>query len=152
MLYKQEVFTDVRYLYEKMVYGYWYATPENKDHVPVDYDWAAYETLDKMGALKLYTARLNNLKLVGVNLYVVINALHHKDHLVANCDTLAVDIAYRGRGIAMELMRVAETDLWAQGVHEIVHTKRCVLGGNDTLFTAHGYEKTEVSYHKKRKL
>lgn len=150
MHYAEEKFTDIQAEYKKLVYGYWYATPENEGHIAVDYDWHQYEILDNIDMLKLYTARDGWSELVGVALYVVVNALHHKGYKIADCDTLATGIAHRGRGVARSLLSFAVSELWALDVQEIIHSKRLVLGGEDTLFTQQGFRAIETRYSLKR--
>lgn len=142
----EEKFTFIRDEYRDLVYGYWYATPENKDHVPVDYDWEQYNALDSIGALKLYTARNKADALIGVALYVVVSATHHKGYKVADCDTLATGLHYRGLGIGKALTEYAKTALPLLGVKEIVHRSRHVFGTDKSLFPSLGFTPIETVY------
>lgn len=142
----EEKFTFIQNEYRDLVYGYWYATPENKDHEPVDYDWEQYQLLDKVGCLRLYTARNKSDTLIGVALYTVVNATHHKGYKVADCDTLATGLRYRGLGIGKALTEHAKKALPLLGVKEIVHRSRHVFGTDKSLFPSLGFAAIETVY------
>lgn len=140
-----EKFSRVQDEYRGLVYGYWYATPENKTHTPVEYDWPQYKTLDDAGLLHLFTARDFRDKLVGVALYVVVNALHHKGYTIADCDTLGTRLDCRKLGIGKQLVEYAKVELGNLGVKEILHHTRNVFG-EQTLFPSLGFVSVETTY------
>lgn len=145
VFYDEESLTRIQLEYETLVNGYWYATPENKGHEPVAYDWDQYHLLDNAQLLRLYTARDARDKLVGVALYVVVNTLHHKGYKVADCDTLATAIASRGQGIGKGLLTYAKQRLALEGVKELIHRSRLVFG-EQTLFPSQGFTAIETVY------
>lgn len=140
-----ENFVRIMDEYRELVYGYWYDTPQNSDHVPVDYDWDQYRILDNAGHLQLFTARDGRDKLVGVSLYVVVNMTHHKGYKIADCDTLGTALAVRGQGIGRKLVIHAVNELPKLGVKEIMHHTRAVFG-EQSLFTSLGFVHSSTMY------
>lgn len=148
--YDEESLTTIQLEYETLINGYWYATSENQGHEPVAYDWEQYHILDKAKLLRLYTARDARDKLIGVALYVVVNAMHHKGYKMADCDTLATDLECRGRGIGKGLLTYAKQKLALECVREIMHRSRLVFG-EQTLFPSQGFTAIETVYSYKVK-
>lgn len=141
----EENFTKTRDEYRALVYGYWYGTTENTNCTPVDYDWQQYKVLDDLGVLKLYTARDYRDRLVGVALYVVVNAMHHRGYTIADCDTLGTRLDYRGLGVGRKLVEFAKVELPKIGVKEILHHTRAIFG-EQSLFQSLGFKPEEFTY------
>lgn len=141
----EENFTKTKDEYRALVYGYWYGTKENKDSTPVDYDWAQYKLLDDAKVLHLYTARDFRDRLVGVALYVVISAMHHKGYVIADCDTLGTRLEHRGLGIGKQLVEFAKVELAKVGVKEILHHTRAIFG-EQSLFQSLDFKPEEYTY------
>ena len=69
----------------------------NKDKIKLNPDWRAYAELDKINALRVFTARKDG-KLMGYFVVIVSKSLHYRDHLFANNDIIFLTKAAR-RGL-----------------------------------------------------
>ena len=146
--YYTETLIDNLSVVDKLINDYWFASPENVDHVPLNFNWRQYLSLEGTGHVKLYTARDDNGNMLGCALYFVTEHLHHKNYVVAECDTLAVSIAARGHGVGRGLIAHAEQALKAFDVKEIIHRSRLVYD-TEALFPKLGFTAIETAYSKK---
>ena len=65
----------------------------------VDIDWASYNQLHGLGALLVYTVRLEDSdKLVGFAFFILQRATKHQGELLATCDAIFIEDQYRGHG------------------------------------------------------
>ena len=88
-------------------------------------DYSIYVFLEKMGLLRVYTARIDGL-IVGYCLFIVSPYLHDKTSLRAMQDALYVQPAHRGR-VSMNLLRYCSESLANEGVricYQITTVKR----------------------------
>jgi GNAT superfamily N-acetyltransferase len=88
--------------------------------IPLDPDWAAYESLEKLGMLVIYTVRTDDKKLVGYAVFLIRKNIHYKNHSWAANDIVFVHPDYRDGRIGRRLVRFWEQDLKARGIH-VVH-------------------------------
>ena len=88
--------------------------------IPLDPDWAAYEQLEKIGMLTIYTVRNDYDKLVGYAVFILRKHLHYKGHSWAANDIIWVHPDYRDGKIGTNLVQFWEQDLQARGIH-VVH-------------------------------
>lgn len=131
----------------EMLNAYYKATPASTDIPPYDFQWDAYFTLDYTGQLHITTARDAD-KLVGIALYIVTPALHHKSVVMAECDSLSVDHTYRGRGLATDLYTFTEQKLRERGVQFVLnHYRHCY--GAKPVFEKLGFVPWNTVYMKK---
>jgi GNAT superfamily N-acetyltransferase len=113
---------------------------------PLDINWPVFCAMQDAGMLELYTAREKD-ELLGCLIYHVYPHLHHRNHLTAACDRLAVRPKHRGQGIGRSLMEYAEPRLRAAGVHSITHLYRTCYN-TKPLFPKLGYKLIEYGYMK----
>ena len=88
--------------------------------IPLDPDWAAYENLERLGMLVIYTARTDNDKLVGYSVFFMRKHMHYKGHSWAANDITFVHPDYRDGRVGRNMVRFWEQDLKARGIH-VVH-------------------------------
>lgn len=129
-----------------LIEDYYENTPAHTDIPPYDFNWSLYQSLSDAGQLVVVTARVGEL-LVGYAMYIVTHAAHHQTLLVAECDTLSVDIDFRGMGIAEKVYAYAETLLRQRGVKQVFNRYR-VCYGTKPLFEKLGFHVTEHVYMK----
>jgi len=114
--------------------------------VPLEPDYEAYFTLEKLGLSKVITCRKDNV-LIGYIIFVITPHLHYK-----SCVTAVEDIYYvakqerKGR-VGIRLFQYAEQYLKSIGVHRIIYSTKTHLD-NSKLFEYLGYSFIEKVYSK----
>lgn len=149
MQYLKERIKDCHTDIYDMFKEYYASTVASEGVPPLDYNWPQFFTIERAGALTVITARDDDHSLVGAAIYFVLPHLHHRTHIFATCDTLAVRPSHRGKGIGRTLVQAAEPILKAQGVDTIVHSYREVYINDKPLFPKIGYAPYERSYVKR---
>lgn len=111
-----------------------------------DPDTVMYEALDRIGALRCYTARADGV-LVGYLSFIVGAHRHHKHLRVANHDAFYVVPEHRG-GTGLSLLAHANRALAAEGVDLVVQV---VDYGTPfgAMLDRLGYELCAVAYSKR---
>lgn len=135
---------------EALVRDYYARTPAHTGIPPYEFNWDVYANLARNHALMVITAReaeWPDTLLLGFGLYILLDHPHHKDLLVAECDSLSVRPEARGRGIARGIVREAEDALRAIGVDKLIHRHRHCYGA-DPLFPKLGFEAAETVWQK----
>lgn len=116
-----------------------------KDKIALAPDEKRYRELDRLGFLRVYTARKRG-RLIGYAVYMVGPHLHYKQTIYANNDVLFIDPEERGMA-GIKLIRFAEADLAAQGVQVVcLHVKAYNDWG--VLAKRMGYDPTDTVYQK----
>lgn len=131
---------------DELVRDYYASTVASEDLPELDFNWSTYCTMQDEGMLQLYTARIKE-ELVGFVMYLIYPHLHHRTHIVATCDTLAVRPKHRGKGIGRALMEYAEPLLKRHEVKSIIHQFRTCYTARP-LFPKLGYKLIEYGYLK----
>ena len=67
---------------KKLIPLHWDEVALNKDKIHLNPDWDVYESLEKDGKFKIFTAR-DDTKLVGYFAVIVSTNPHYKDHISA---------------------------------------------------------------------
>lgn len=88
---------------------------------PLEVDENMYREANKIGLLKVFTARGNEGKLVGYSAVWIHKSLHFMSETHATQDVFYVRPEYRGRMVGVRLIRFAETVLRDLGVKVINH-------------------------------
>jgi len=109
-----ELFRELMPLLEK----HYEEIAHHKD-VPLDPDWQQYEKLEQINALRVFTARDADGRLVGYAVYFVRHNIHYRSSLQALQDILFIDPAVRGFGAKFILW--CDKQLAAEGVHITYH-------------------------------
>jgi len=115
--YQQENFTTCIPEIEPMVEGHWRDVTDME--WPLDVDWEKFKELDRVGIVRLITARADG-KLIGYFVAILHPALHYKTKLLAHDDAFFLAHEYRGGLVGFKLFRAAEAALRKDGVDRIV--------------------------------
>lgn len=132
---------------DAMFDSYYATTVAHTDIPPYDYDWALYFALQEQGKVVMLEARAPSGFLVGVCMYIITNVPHHRSMVVAECDGISVDPAFRGHGIAEKMVKYAEPILKSMGVQQMFNRYR-VCYDTKPLFEKLGFHVTEHVYMK----
>jgi GNAT superfamily N-acetyltransferase len=141
----QEVYQEM----DEILHNYFRLTIAKEGLPPLNMDWRTYFTLDQHGNLLVITAR-HKLTMLGFVMYHMHTHLHHNGVAMAACDILAVDLKFRGKGIARKIMEYAESALRARGIRQIIHMSRTCYDA-EPLFPKLGYRLFEQSFIKELK-
>lgn len=145
--FKQELLNDTRDAATSLLWAHWREVALNKDIIPLDPDWDAYERLEDDGKLRIFTAR-DGIKLVGYFVVIVSSHLHYKSTLFAENDLIYLDPDYRKGHVAARLIRFAEKCLREDGVTVLmINTKD--HRPFDPLLVRSGYGLVERVYGKR---
>jgi GNAT superfamily N-acetyltransferase len=136
---------DVFESLDVLLHDYWRRSEASEDVPMLNMNWRAYIQLNDQDALKLFTARTDEL--LGFVMYHVHEHLHHIGSINAACDILAVHLNARGKGIGRKLMEFAEPVLREMGVTHVTHQFRTCYHSTP-LFPKLGYKLIEYGYLK----
>ncbi len=110
-------------------------------------DRAFYDNAERMGALRVFTARLDGA-LIGYVAYFVKTNVHYRDSLQATQDVLFIHADHRRSRFGLELIRFADGMLAADGV-QVVHQHVKCAHNFGPLLERLGYEHVEHIYSKR---
>ena len=145
--YQQEFLESVRDDAQPLLEAHWQEIALNKDIVPLDPDWDAYEQLEEDGKLFIFTAR-DDGQLAGYFVVIVAPHIHYKSTLFGNNDLIYLAPEYRLGFTAAKLLRFAEQCLRKDGVAVLmINTKD--HKPFDALLTRGGYNLVERVYGKR---
>lgn len=113
--------------------------------IALDPDKAAYDAIEKAGALRCFTARAPDWSLIGYSVYFVRANPHYKSSVQANQDVLFLLPEHRRSRIGMQLINWCDQQLKAEGVQAVYqHVK--VAHNFGPLLERLGYEAVDVIY------
>ena len=118
----------------------------NKDIIKLNPDWRAYAELDRINALRIYTARKEG-KLMGYFVILVSRSLHYKDHLFANNDIVFLRKSARRGLTGLKLVKFAVESLQAEGVTKL-HVNTKTHQPFDPIMERLGFEEIETVFSK----
>lgn len=145
--YQQEFLDDVRDSAASLLVEHWKEVALNKDIIPLDPDWDAYEKLEGEGKLRIFTVRDSSL-LVGYFVVIVDTHIHYKSTLFATNDLIYLRPSSREGFVAARLIRFAEKCLRADDVTVLmINTKD--HRPFDPLLIRGGYELFDRVYGKR---
>jgi GNAT superfamily N-acetyltransferase len=124
---------------------YYDRTPVGADSPPLAFNWPAYEALQQVGALHIYTAREDD-KLIGLVFYALLPHMHHMSQMVATCFGLSVNLDMRGQGLGRKLIDFAKADLKNLGAHMLVHGARTCYEETPIFERLPGFRLREKTY------
>lgn len=115
--------------------------------VPLDVNVKAYEQLQKLGVLRIYTARVHpSGRLIGYAVFMVAPSIRRRYLIQANQDVLHVDASYQ-RQAAVALLKYSEICLQTEGVGLIYQS--CPIGSRfGALLEKFGYQPALQTYAK----
>jgi len=138
-----ETLADVREECGDLIAAHWREIAVWQD-IPLDPDWVAYENLERIGMLSIYTVRTENNKLVGYAVFIMRKHIHYKGHSWAANDIVFVDPDYRDGRVGRNLVKFWEQDLKARGIN-VVHVN--VKVGHPALDLVLRFEKYKTVEH-----
>jgi GNAT superfamily N-acetyltransferase len=97
---------------------HWEEIAMDRDKIPLDPDWEAYEALERAGGLVILTVRVNE-ELIGYAFWYVRKHLHYKQTKWAYNDVIFLKKEHRKQGLGGHLIRVCEEVLKEMGVDKI---------------------------------
>lgn len=131
---------------EPIIKLHWEQIALNQEKIKLNPDWNQYIAVERIGMLKLFTARKDE-KLVGYFCVFVNRGLHYVDHIFAACDVIYVEPNNRQGLTGYKLIKFAEEHLKSEGVSVLaINTK--VHAPFDGLMERMGYTNTERLYQK----
>lgn len=116
----------------------------NKDVIKLNPDWEGYARLDKINALRVYTARKDG-KLMGYFVVIVSKSLHYRDHLFANNDLIFLAKSARRGLTGIKLIKFAIESLKAEGISKL-HVNTKAHQPFDAILERLGFEEIERVY------
>lgn len=126
---------------------YYFGSSAREDIPPYDFDWGIYQIAEESGCLLICTARIDT-RLVGWTLHLLFTHPHHRGMQVADGDSIAIDMEYRGNGIGGHLYDFAERELRGLGVEKVLHRYRLCYGDQTPLYAKKGFKLIEHVYMK----
>lgn len=144
--FQQEFLCQAREECIPLIESHWEEVAVNKDHIKLNPDWEAYEKLEELGVLTIFTARHFG-KLVGYFVVIVQSNIHYKDHVFASNDIIYLHPDYRKGLTGVKLIKFAEKCLIQDGVSVmVINTK--VKNPFDPVLERLGFNLTERVYSK----
>lgn len=121
--YQQEFLLTCRKEAEVLIKEHWEEVAVNKEKIKLNPDWEAYEDLEKVGRIKIFTAR-DDEKLIGYFVVFVGRNIHYKDHIFATNDIIFITEKYRKGFLGAKLIKFAKKCLQEDGVSVLnINTK-----------------------------
>ena len=146
MKYQQEFLDSVRGEVEDLIQEHYDEVYPARGVFDWDMDWDTYEKLEEIGLLKIFTARDNNA-LAGYLWVLITPNLHSKGSMLACDDGFFVTREYRGKSVAKDLIRFAETCLKEDGI-KVFHIVGTTEKPIDALVKRMGYTAIETKFQK----
>jgi len=141
-----ENLANVRREIEPLLEQHYQEIALNKDIIKLNPNWRAYAELDRINALRIYTARKNGI-LHGYFVVVVSQSLHYSDHLFANNDVIFLNKEARKGLTGMKLLKFGMDCLKAEGVTKL-HVNTKLHQPFDPIMKRLGFEEIEKVYSK----
>lgn len=147
MDFNHEAFTGIRRQIEPLLIDHWNEIALNKDAIKLNPDWKEYARLDMVGALRVYTAREDDV-LCGYFVVIVSKSLHYKDHLFANNDIIFLSKDHRKGTTGIRLIKYAVEQLTAEGI-KLININTKVHQPFDVILERQGFNLVERIYSKR---
>lgn len=125
---------------------HWAEISSNPDELEVDTE--AYRQCEKLGMLRVYTARNEGL-LVGYTAMFVHKGLHYRQSVQAIQDVFYVDPSRRGRMLGKILLNFADNQLFNEGVSIIYRSNKVQHPTLGKLLAHEGYASIENVYQRR---
>lgn len=130
-----------------------YGEVNHHPDIPPGIDKAKYQTAEKIGILRVYTVRVDDL-LVGYEVFMVGFSMHYCTSFQARMDTLFIHPAYRKGIMGFRFLRWVQQQLEAEGVEVGYRHHKILEGGRLDLapiFKRLGWEPIYVMYFRRFK-
>jgi len=147
MRYFEESYADIVDDMKENLLDHYNETQLYSDKIPMDPAYDLYELLYYQGAVRFFTCRDDDNKLIGYLIMFVNEGLHHKDVLKAQMDNMYVVPEHRHTEVAETLIQMAERTLKEDGVAVMQINFKTQMPCQN-LMDKLGYYKVEVAYTK----
>jgi GNAT superfamily N-acetyltransferase len=118
--YRRETLAEVMVSIIPLLSRHWSEVAKNRDTIPLNPDYQAYEAIEKAGRLRVYTVRERE-NLIGYAIYITSpRHLHYKARWAVS-DIFWLSPDHRGQGTGTALFRNIEWWLKAEGIN-VMHT------------------------------
>jgi len=114
---------------------------------PLQVDWSLYIAISNAGAVKLLTCRDDGV-LLGFCVIMLSPNLHSIGNVIAMSTGIFCPKAYRGKGVGLKLIALAEEKQKQYNWHELMIASRAVKP-LDKILTRRGYVAQETFYSRK---
>ena len=141
MRFQRETVLTVCEEIKPLLLKHWEEISHYKD-IPLDPDWDGYSRIEESGALRVYTARDEENKLIGYAVFFLKHNLHYRSSLQAVQDIIFIDPEKRGFGVKFILW--TEQQLKAEGVQVCFHHIKTKTPHTIDLFRRLGYENIDL--------
>lgn len=119
MKFQREGLADIRAELEPLMYAHYKEIAHYQD-IELDPAWDAYFEIEKIGAMRMYTARHSSTgELIGYCVFFVRPNMHYKNSVQAAQDVLFIKSTERGTGVKFILW--CDKQLAAEGVQVVYH-------------------------------
>lgn len=143
---KQEFLSLIRPEIEPLVKRHWSETESFQEELPVDIDWEMLESLEAVGLLYTFIARVEGC-FAGYLVLVKGKHFNYKGVTFANDVGFFVDAQYRKHNLGAKLLRLAEEVLLEDGV-KILNINTKVDKPIDNFMVRQGYKSEEKVFTK----
>jgi GNAT superfamily N-acetyltransferase len=126
---------------------HWEEVAHYKD-IPLSPDLGAYSAMQCLNILRIFTARMDDGKLVGYSFFFVKNHPHYVNSIQAFQDMIYLEKELRGKGFGAALITFCEEELKKDHV-DVVY---CHVNSNydfSSMLERHGYKKVDIVYGKR---
>ena len=147
MLFQQEFFSDCYDEAKELLNMHYEEIALNKDFIKLNPSIEQYEDAERLGILKIFTAR-DEGKIVGYFAVLVTKSLHYQDHLYATNDVIFLHPDHRKGFTASKLIKFSTECLVQDGVSMLfINTK--IHKPFDLLLQRLGFKHVENVYSKR---
>lgn len=117
--------------------------------IPLEPHREAYALMQKSGALRVFTARMDGV-LIGYVIFTVAPALHYRSSVQAHEDVVFVSKEHRGTGVGLTLLKYAHASLEMEGVQVIYHHVKRAHPTLGKILEVMGFSPIDTIYGRKR--
>lgn len=144
--YSVEDWFDVKDEMSPLWLSHWNEVAINKDHIPLDPDFDAYDAMANAGMLHIVVARKAG-EIIGYHFNIIRPHLHYKMSKSAFCDIYYISPKHRAGRIPFRMFMYVEETLRAKGVQKAFTGTKLSLDAGP-LFEKMGWFETERLYTK----
>lgn len=117
--------------------------------IPLEVDEVKYAQMEAAGMLRIYTARVDGMILIGYAVFIVSNNPHYASSKQASQDVLFVDPDWRLGRVGIRLVKFAEQMLVGEGVQVVMHHVKAKHLALAEILERGGYELVDLIYAKR---
>lgn len=147
--FSRESYADAVAHVRPLLVAHWQELATYED-VPLDPNYAVYQTADQQSQLAIYTVRLRETnELVGYAIYFIRGHHHYQSTLWAISDIILVKKEHRNLGVGNGLFDFLERDLQERGVKVVYTMAKLAHPELSMLLEARGHARNEIVHAKR---